>query len=89
MPYNRNMTAEMIRESVITPEDIAPETEKPVAAPHRVVRRPAALATQEELDGLDELIAAAEKQNGPVSEEALKQFYSDLAAADAEIGRIR
>ena len=79
----------MIRESVITPDDVVPKTDEPVSATHKIAHRPTALATQEELDGLDELIAAAEKQNGPVSEEALKQFYSDLAAADAEIGRIR
>jgi len=83
------MTAEMIREDTASAPEDTPETEEPVAATHRIVRRPGALATQEELDGLDRLIAAFEKEIGPVPPEIQAQFDADLAAADTEIGRIR
>ena len=90
MPYNRNMAAEMIREDTASaPEDIAPETEEPVAATHRVVRRPGALATQEQLDGLANLLAWFEEKNGPVTDEMREKVHADLAAADAEIGYVR
>ena len=84
------MTAEMIDEATVpTPEDIIPETyERPTL---RTPSEPntAALATPEELAGLDRLIAAFEKELGPVPAEIQEQFDADLAAADAEIGRIR
>ena len=79
----------MIREEPRVATDNVPKLVDESPTPHSTVRRPDALATQEELDGLDELIAAFEKEIGPVPPEIREQFYADLAAADAKIGRIR
>ena len=82
------MTAEMIDEATVpTPEDIIPETYERTT--QRPVRRPDALATQEELGNLDEMIAWFEEKNGPVPDAIREQFYADLAAADAKIGYVR
>ena len=82
------MTAEMIDEATVpTPEDIIPETYERTT--QRAVRRPDALATQEELDNLAEYIRVVEQELGPVPSEIQEQFDADLAAADAKIGRIR
>lgn len=88
LAYHIDMTVEMIREKVTrVPDHIsARANERTSSDPDHNSGR---LATQAELDNLDELIDAAERHNGPVSDEALDQFYADLAAADAEIGRIR
>ena len=88
MPYNRNMTAEMVREATTTPDDAFPKTDTSTT-PSEQAHTTAPLATPEELAGLDRYIAAAEEKNGPVPDEIREQFYADLAAADAKIGRIR
>ena len=80
------MTAEMIDEEMSA---FPGETEESVIGVHRFVRRPGALATQEQLDGIAALLADYEEHNGPVSDEIMEQVRADAAAADAKIGRIR
>jgi len=83
------MTAEMIHEKTLPiPEEPFPGTEAPTSF-QRSVRNSAALATQEQLDGLAEYVRVVEKELGPVPIEICEQFDADLAAADAKIGRIR
>ena len=89
MPYNMNMTAEMIREETAPMlEETLPRNEEPTSC-QRPVRNPGALATQEQLDGLARLLAWFEEKNGPVTDEMREKVCADLAAADAEIGYIR
>ena len=82
------MTAEMIREEATPiPYAVPAEVDESTSRP---VRRPDALATQEQLDGIDKLIEAFEKDLGPVvPPKVQEQFYADLAAADAKIGYVR
>jgi len=84
------MTAETIREdAATTSDDILPEADNPTVAASRPIRSPGALATQEQLDGLANLLAWFEEKNGPIPDEIQQQFDADLAAADAKIGRVR
>ena len=86
MPYTINMTAEMIREdTALVPDEIEETT--PILNPQEPVI--SSLATQEELNNLAEYIAVTEKLDGPIPDDIRKQFYADLAAADAKIGYVR
>ena len=77
------------KKSASAPGDLVAQAEEQTGVRGRSAYVARGLATQSDLDRLDDYLAVADLVNGPVSQEMLDQVYADVAAADAVAGHIR